>query len=141
MNFNATFLISAISFIIFVFIMNQILYKPVAKIVEQRQKYLRDNEDNANFSNNQAQELILDKNEKTKLANEEAGEIILNGSNSAKEEKSRLLNQALTECKEQVEANRQHLQQEKSDLKQSMAQDTQSITNAILEKFIGKEQV
>ena len=34
MEFNATLLISSISFIIFVIIMNQILYKPILAIMQ-----------------------------------------------------------------------------------------------------------
>ena len=43
MEFNATFLVSAISFILFVFIMNAILYKPVIKIMEEREAFLKSN--------------------------------------------------------------------------------------------------
>ena len=38
MEFNATFIITAISFIIFVFLMNTILYRPLEKIVDERAK-------------------------------------------------------------------------------------------------------
>ena len=37
MEFNATFIVSVISFIIFTLLMNEILYKPVSKIVEERE--------------------------------------------------------------------------------------------------------
>ena len=42
MNFNATFLIAAISFVVFVLIMNQILYKPVEEIVKARKKLVEE---------------------------------------------------------------------------------------------------
>ena len=38
MEFNATFIVSAISFIIFVVLMNIILYAPLQKVVEERKK-------------------------------------------------------------------------------------------------------
>ena len=40
MEINATILVSAISFIVFIFIMNKILYKPVLEIIEKRQNYI-----------------------------------------------------------------------------------------------------
>ena len=43
MEFNATFIFSLISFLVFMWIMNIILYKPIADIVAKRQKYLEDN--------------------------------------------------------------------------------------------------
>ena len=43
MEFDATFLISIISFIRFVFIMNNIFYVPVMKIIQDRQNFVEDN--------------------------------------------------------------------------------------------------
>ena len=40
MEFNATFIASAISFIVFSIIMNAIFYKPLGNIVVQRQKFI-----------------------------------------------------------------------------------------------------
>ena len=42
MEFNATFLIAAISFVVFTIIMNAIFYKPLQKIVDERQKFTED---------------------------------------------------------------------------------------------------
>ncbi|MBR1976796.1 hypothetical protein IKA15_00780 [bacterium] len=43
MEFNATFIFSLVSFLVFMWIMNIILYEPIANIVAQRKKYLDDN--------------------------------------------------------------------------------------------------
>ena len=48
MEFNATFIFSFVSFLVFMWIMNIILYKPIADIVAQRKKYLDDNAEVAN---------------------------------------------------------------------------------------------
>lgn len=47
MEFDATFLIAAISFILFVFIMNKIFYAPVFKIMQLRNQTIEDNFSNA----------------------------------------------------------------------------------------------
>ena len=41
MEFNATFLVSFVSFIVFVVLMNQILYRPLDKIVRERKSIKR----------------------------------------------------------------------------------------------------
>ena len=43
MEFDATFLISIISFIVFVFIMNKIFYAPILEIMQRRENYVKDN--------------------------------------------------------------------------------------------------
>ena len=139
MEFNATFIIATISFIVFVFVLNQILYKPMAKIVKMREKYISDNNISATNSQNLANDLIEDKNKKTRIANQEAKDLINKQSNIAKEEKSVLLNQALSNFKNRVEENKNSLIQEKEYLKDTMTSDTENIANAIISKLIGKE--
>ena len=43
MEFNATFLVSAISFIVFTILMNKILYAPLEKIVDERENFINGN--------------------------------------------------------------------------------------------------
>lgn len=47
MEFNATFLISAISFILFTLIMNKIFYKPLERVMDERQKFIDDTKSDA----------------------------------------------------------------------------------------------
>ena len=49
MEFNATFIVSIISFVVFVLIMNKIFYVPITKIVEEREKKLKENYDDADW--------------------------------------------------------------------------------------------
>ena len=139
MEFNATFLIAAISFIVFVFIMNQILYKPMAKIVQMREKYISDNENAANEATTNANALIDDKNEKTKNANQEAGKIIAEAANNAKEQRTQLVNDAQINFRNQIEENKKHLSDEKNNVKNSMAGNTQELASSIISKIIGRE--
>mgnify|MGYP003311477645 CR=1 FL=1 len=139
MEFNATFLIAAISFIVFAFIMNQILYKPMAKIVQMREKYISDNENAANEANKNANALIDDKNEKTKIANQEAGQIIAQGANNAKEQRNQLVNDAQINFKNRVEENKNTLREEKNNIKNSMGNNTHELAHSIMSKIMGRE--
>ena len=140
MEFNATFLICAISFIVFVFIMNQILYKPVAKIVTERENYISNNEQCANSDTCKANELIKDKDEKIQVANKEAGKIILEKSNSAKDEKTHLLNNAQENFRQNVENNKKMLLQEKAQAKENFSKDVDEMTNTIVAKFLKEDR-
>ena len=64
MEFNAKFLVSVISFIIFTLLMNEILYKPVSKIIEERENLITDNYENAKAAKEQAGAIYSDRDEK-----------------------------------------------------------------------------
>lgn len=59
LEFNATFLISILSFVIFIFIMNSIFYKPILSIIRKRNEYI-----NSNVSEFK---LLTERNEKQKI--------------------------------------------------------------------------
>ena len=64
MEFNATFLVSAASFILFTIIMNAIFYKPLTKIVEQRQIFVDENYKEANLAEEKSQSILTEKEER-----------------------------------------------------------------------------
>ena len=97
MEFNATFLISAISFVVFTFIMNAIFYKPLTEIIEEREKFINKTLDDAKNSQNIAQELLKNK-EKTPLNEKE----ILKVLKTAKE----VLEEMVSESEEEAYFNR-----------------------------------
>ena len=55
-EFNATFIVSIVSFVVFIFIMNLIFYKPVLSVIKKREEYIIDN-------NNEAKSLTRRTNE------------------------------------------------------------------------------
>ena len=138
MEFNATFLICAISFIVFVFIMNQILYKPVAKIVSERERYIAENEKSAISDNEKANILIKDKEKKVQSANKEAGKIIIDKSNDAKAERENLLNNARDNFRQNIENNKNLLIQEKNQAKDVASKDVTEMTNSIVAKILSE---
>ena len=57
LEFNATLLIAMLSFIIFMCIMNLVLYKPMREIVEKREQLLADNANTVNSNHKKIEEL------------------------------------------------------------------------------------
>lgn len=57
LEFNATFFVAMFSFIIFMLMMNSILYKPLAKIVEQREGIINGNYSDADLTNERIEDL------------------------------------------------------------------------------------
>ena len=72
MEFNGTFLVSIITFVLFVILMNKILYAPILGIMSERKEYINDNYKIATDNNLKAEELISTKEEKLVEAKNEA---------------------------------------------------------------------
>ena len=61
MEFNATFIISAISFIVFTLIMNAIFYKPLQKVVSERQKFIDETLEEAKVHTKKSEAILKDR--------------------------------------------------------------------------------
>ena len=64
MEFNATFIVTIITFIVFVFLMNKILYAPILNIMEERRNVIDGNYKLANDCDEKSQDLVAEKEEK-----------------------------------------------------------------------------
>ena len=64
MEFNATFIVSVISFLLFTFFMNEILYKPITKIVDERESLIGQNYDNAQKSKQKTSDIYKQKEDR-----------------------------------------------------------------------------
>jgi F-type H+-transporting ATPase subunit b len=130
MEFDATFLIAAISFIVFVFLMNKIFYAPILKIMQERQKFVEDNFNNARTISQ----------ETTKQTNYHDNELEKSRENARVKisEKSQQLKQERTvEISKYKEELSNNLLKEKEALKNSAIQAKETLKDSVVE--IAKE--
>ena len=78
MEFNATFFVSIISFIIFTIIMNLIFYKPISKVIYERQKLISDALDDAKSSKEKAEEILKNRDYKLNKSSSDSKNLIAN---------------------------------------------------------------
>ncbi len=83
MEFNATFILCAVSFVLFTAIMNKIFYKPIENIIYERKKFINDNLSDAKKFDEQAESLIKDKEEKLNKSALDAKQLINDRVNDA----------------------------------------------------------
>lgn len=112
MEFNATFLISAISFILFTLVMNKIFYKPLEKIMDEREKFINDNLNDAKNSNDKAEFLLKDKDEKLAKSLIEARTIISKEVDATNKQSAQITAQAKQKSKEDIDLAKQTLSNE-----------------------------
>lgn len=91
LEFDGTFIFALISFIIFVLMMNIILYKPITKIMDERQKFYDKNKNTADLSKQGTDEVLKNKEAEILSAKLEASNILQTVQNNAKVRREELL--------------------------------------------------
>lgn len=137
MEFNATFLASIISFLVFVFLMNKILYSPMEKIVKERQKFIDENFNSADENYKKADGLEHQREEKLVGAKNEARSKYNDSVNGFKVQKADILKQAQDKTNAELEEEYQKLNNISNDTKEGLKGRMTDLANDIVEKVLG----
>ena len=136
MEFNATFLISAISFILFTLIMNKIFYKPLEKIMDERENFINDNLNDAKNSKDKAEFLLKDKDEKLAKSLIEARTIISKEVDATNKQSVQITAQAKQKSKEDIDLAKQTLSNEvdgfEGELKSKISEQADFLKDKII---------
>jgi F-type H+-transporting ATPase subunit b len=137
MEFNGTFFAAIISFLVFVFVMNKILYEPVRKIVNERNNFIEGNYNSASENNAKADELSQKREEEISGAKEDARikyNDILTG---FKDKRTDIVKDAQTKSHDELEQAYQNLNNVSNDAKENLKHRMTDLANDIVEKVLG----
>ena len=137
MEFNATFLATIISFIVFVFLMNKILYVPILNIMEERKAYIDGNYKAVEKNNAKIKKLTETKEKKLLGAKEEAKEKYIETVDEFKAQKTEIISGAQELAKEELEKSRVELENLSNEVKEGLKGSMTDLANDIVEKVIG----
>lgn len=138
MEFNATFIASAISFIVFTLIMNAIFYKPLSKTVAERQKFVDDTLKEAKAHSEKSEALLKDKAKKLETTKHDARKIISEKSDEVKTKKSAMASEAQQKAIQQVDSAKTELQKSKDEAQAVLSEETKNLAQEIATKILGK---
>lgn len=139
MEFNATFLASMISFILFVLVMNGIFYNPIRKIILERKSYIDGQINDANCTNNKAEGILQEKDEKIKSAQIDARDLISKGVESAKVSNQEAIASKQTEANNEIENRKNTLLEEKNSVKSELKSNVSDLAKIISGKIFGDD--
>ena len=137
MDFNGTFFVSIISFIVFVFVMNKLLYEPIHKIVKERNDFINGNYDAANANNEKADELNENRNKKIVEAKEDARGKYNDILAGYKEQRTNIVKDAQNKSHDELERAYADLSDVSSQAKESLKWKMADLANDIVEKVLG----
>lgn len=140
MEFNATFLISAISFILFTLLMNKIFYKPLGKIMNERENFINDNLNDAKISNDKAKFLLKDKDEKLAKSLIEARAIVSKELDATNKQSAQITAQAKQKAKDEVDLAKQNLSCEVEGFEDELNSKINELSEFLKNKIINSTE-
>ncbi len=139
-EFNATFLVAMLSFVVFIMIMNAIFYRPILNIMRKRDEYINSNYDEAKKLSEQAEKLDIEKAETIQQTQNECRTEIKNVVENAQGLASKNVQDARTEVKNEIQLKKDSLVRESEALegvlKSSVVTD---LASSITSKFMSKD--
>lgn len=137
MEFNGTFLVTIISFVLFVFVMNKILYEPINNIVAQRREFVDENLRTADINHKKANEISAQKEEKLKGARNDARNKYSDAVVDFKNKKNDILKNAQCDADNELMQTYENLNNLSNEAKEGLKRRMTDLANDIVEKMIG----
>ena len=138
--FNATFIVSLISFILFVFIMNKILYEPIYEIIEKRKKFIDENYNNANINSQKSLAILKDKEDKINKTRLEVKDKFNKVSQIVKSNKNKAIQETKNKAKIKTDKILNEFLKESSKASEVLENDVFELAQIISDKFINSEE-
>ena len=139
LEIDATAIVIAISFIVFMLVMNAIFYQPLLKLQDEREDYIENNKQQAKNYQSEAQGLLAEHDEIIKQTKKQAKDIISDVMEKAKNEKSEKITEANQQASDKIHNFHDEMAVAKSQLKESLSKDMYEIAQQISTKILGEE--
>ena len=137
MEFNATFLVSAISFILFVFLMNKIFYAPLTDIISEREKLVDDTLNEAKNSWDTASGLLAERESKLNKAYDDSKKLISESVENANLQAKERTQQAKNNSVNEINRQKANLSDENDWIKSNLDNTVKDLEEVITSKILG----
>ena len=137
MEFNGTFFVTIITFIVFVFLMNKILYAPILNIMEERRRFIDGNYETAQKNNSRSEAMLAKKEQKLLEAKEEAKDKYNEIIDEFKTQKVQIVSEAQNIANDELEKSKIELENLSNEVKVGLRNSMTDLANDIVEKIIG----
>ena len=140
-DFNATLPLMALQIILLSVVLTFVFYKPVSKVIDEREAYINGNLTTASEKLIKADELYSEYDEELKAARVKAQAIISKSEKEAKDAVALEINQARQDAAKLIERTNKELETQKSLALQQLETQVDELSQLIKEKLLGKEVV
>ena len=139
MEFNATFFVTAISFIVFTFIMNKIFYAPLTKVIDEREDFINKTMKEAKDSTSQAENLLKNKEETLSATVEKSRKIVTSAAEKASSDGDVLTDEAKRQARLKIEDGKINVTKEKEAAQTELKSKVKDLAEIIASKVLQSE--
>jgi len=140
-DFNATLPLMAIQFVLLTTVLTFIFYKPVSKVLDDRENFISGNLAEASEKLTTAEDLYKQYDEQLKTAKVNAQSIIAKSEKEAKDVVAVEIDQARKDATDLIDRTNKELEAQKSLALQQLESQVDELSQLIKEKLLGKEVV
>ena len=138
-SINATFVLTIINFILLVFVLKALLFKPMISFLEQRAKKIEDSLKLADENTKRAEDMKVEHDEIIKEARNKASEIVDSAMSNASNESREIMSEARAKAQATVDSAREEILLEAEHIKQELRQEVASMSVALAGKVLERE--
>ena len=140
-DFNATLSLMALQIILLSVVLTFVFYKPVSKVIDEREAYINGNLTVASEKLIKADELYSEYDEQLKTARVNAQVVIAQSEKEAKDAVALEINQARQDAAKLIDKTNKELEAQKSLALEQLETQVDELSQLIKEKLLGKEVV
>ena len=141
LEFDGTIVIAFFSFIIFMILMNIVLYKPMREIVDKRNSLIDGNYDTARANKETTGELSIQRDEMLDSARKKARNIISDNTQKAKDKRNLAVQDANAKSVQVRDNYKQEISVEKQVVQKELKSDVVKFAQEIINKVAGGEVI
>lgn len=137
MEFNATFLVSIISFLVFMKIMNAIFYIPLTSVIEDRECVVNENNEHAQKNNDKADAILQEKENRLTQTAKETRQILIDKTNAANSMLKTRTDEARNSASLRANELKNALIKSENDAREELSNKTEELAQVIVNKVLG----
>lgn len=135
-SINATFIVQLVSFLIFLYLMNRIMFRPLLNIMEQRKDYIDEVKEDILKGTDNLNQLMRELDQERAQAVEEAHVMV----NSLESDGEQRASELIEEARQQIVSLRQetesHVRDQVRQARRALAEEVGAITETIMENVL-----
>ena len=137
LEINFTLVLFAASFLVFIYLLNLTLYKPVGDLIESRKKLIDGEYAHAKELTHGANEMLENYKNKIKSTRHESHVIIQDATKQAQKLKEEKISQLLVTLNKEKEESFRKIEKEKKVVMQKLEKEIKMLTDLITNKILG----
>ncbi len=137
-SIDYTVILQIINFLLLIFILNLLLYKPILGIIEKRQKQFDDSQEEIKRLNEDAEKKMLEYEEKSRQAKLAAMELKTQAMTEGSEKAKGIIDAVRGEIPKIIESFNEKLTKEVEEARKILTGQSQKISKEIAEKVLGR---